>query len=126
VEPNRQIDRHRLDVVLAQMERTTTDPATRAQIQAFESLIRARHKDWRRPDFASMREQLIDFIMPRVGNTGILHGVRYTEILSHVVEEVLPSLEENDEIIAIATALIEEELERHRELQDRIHEALDT
>jgi hypothetical protein len=62
--------------------------------------------------------------MPRVANSGIFNSMRYMEILNRVVEQVLPSLGESDEISAIAIAVIEEEMERHRELQERIYQAL--
>lgn len=124
VEPNRAIDRQRLDVVLAETARVTTDPATRAQIEAFESLIRTRHKDARFLPFSSIHDEIVNFVMPRVANSGIFNSMRYMEILNRVVEQVLPSLGESDEISAIAIAVIEEEMERHRELQERIYQAL--
>jgi hypothetical protein len=125
VEPNRLTDRQRLDVVLAETARAaTTDPATRAQIEAFESLIRTRYKDARRLPFGSVRDEIDDFIMPRIGNSAIFGSARYMEILGEVAEHTLPSLGESDEISAIAIAVIEEEMERHRELQDRIYQAL--
>jgi hypothetical protein len=124
VEPNRAIDRQRLDVVLAETARVTTDPATRAQIEAFEALIRTRHRDARYIPFSSIHDEIADFVMPRVGNSGIFNSARYMEILGRVIEQVLPSFDESDEISAIATAVIEEEMERHRELQERIYQAL--
>jgi hypothetical protein len=122
VEPNRAIDRQRLDVVLAETARVTTDPATRAQIEAFEALIRTRHKD--ALPFSSIRDEIADFVMPRIGNSRIFNSTRYMEILDRIVSHVLPSLGESDEISAIAIAVIEEEMERHRELQERIYQAL--
>jgi hypothetical protein len=124
VEPNRLIDRQRLDVVLAEAARATTDPTTRAQIEAFESLIRTRYRDARQLPFDSVRDEIADFIMPRIGNSTIFRSDRYMEILGRVAEETLPLLGESDEISAIAIAVIEEEMERHRELQDRICQAL--
>jgi hypothetical protein len=62
--------------------------------------------------------------MPRIGNPGILTSSRYMELLGHVVALILPSLGEGDEIREIAVAVIEEEMERHRELQDRIYQAI--
>jgi len=124
VETNRLIDRQRLDIVLAETARTTTDPATRAQVEAFESLIRTRYKDSQRLPFNSVRDEITDFIMPRIGNSGILNSLRYMELLGHVVALILPSLGEGDEIKEIAIAVIEEEMERHRELQDRIYQTL--
>ena len=124
METNRLIDRQRLDIVLAETARTTTDPATRAQVEAFESLIRTRYKDSQRLPFNSVRDEITDFIMPRIGNSGILNSLRYMELLGHVVALILPSLGEGDEIKEIAIAVIEEEMERHRELQDRIYQTL--
>ena len=124
MEANRHIDGQRLDVVLSQIARTTTDPVTRAQVEGFESLLRTRYHDPRRDGFDSVRAEISDFVMPRIGNPGVLTSSRYMEILGHVVERVLPSLVDSEEIIGIAIAVVEEEMERHRELQDRIHQAL--
>lgn len=124
MEPNRLIDRQRLDVVLAETARTAPDPATRAQIEAFESLLRTRHKDARRLPFDSVRDEISDFIMPRIGNPGIFNSARYMEILGDVIEHILPSMGESDEISGIAISVIEEEIERHREVQDRIYQTL--
>ena len=124
LETNRLIDRQRLDVVLAETARTTTDPATRAQVEAFESLIRTRYKDSQRLPFNSVRDEITDFIMPRIRNSGILNSSRYMELLGHVVALILPSLGEGEDIREIAIAVIEEEMARHRELQDRIYQAL--
>jgi hypothetical protein len=46
------------------------------------------------------------------------------EILGDVIERILPSMGESDEISGIAIGVIEEEIERHREVQDRIYQAL--
>ena len=62
--------------------------------------------------------------MPRVGNPGIFSSARYMEILGDVIEHILPSMGESDEISGIAISVIEEEIERHRELQDRIYQTL--
>jgi hypothetical protein len=123
VEP-RLIDRQRLDVVLAEAARTATDPATRAQVEAFESLIRTRYKDSQRLPFDSIRDQIADFIMPRVGNLGVFSSTRYMQILGDVAEQILPSMGENDDVSGIAIAVIKEEMQRHRELQERIYQAL--
>jgi len=124
LETNRLVDSQRLDIVLAETARTTTDPATRAQVEAFESLIRTRYKDSQRLPFNSVRDEISDFIMPRIRNSGILNSSRYMELLGHVVSLILPSLGEGEDIREIAIAVIEEEMERHRELQDRIYQAL--
>ena len=123
MEPNRGIDPRRLDVVLAEIARTTTDPVTRARVEGFEALIRSRFKEPGRRGFDSVREEVVDFVMPRISNAGILGGARYLEILDRVVA-FLPALGESDDIIEIAIHVIEEEMDRHRELQDRIHQAL--
>lgn len=124
MEPNRLIDPQRLDLVLAETARTAPDPTTRAQIEAFESLLRTRYRDSRQLPFDSVREEIVDFIMPRVGNPAIFNSARYLEILGDVIEHILPSMGESDEISGIATHLIEDEIERHREIQDRIYQAL--
>lgn len=124
MEPNRLIDRQRLDVVLRESARAATDPATRAQVEAFESLIRTRYRDSRRLPFDSIRDQIGDFIMPRIGNPGIFSSTRYMQILGHVAEQILPAMGESDDISGIAIAVIKEEMQRHRELQERIYQAL--
>jgi hypothetical protein len=124
LEPNRLIDRQRLDVALAETARAATDPATRAQIAAFESLLRTRYRGSRQLAFDSVRREIDDFVMPHIGNSAIFTSARYVEILGDVIERILPSMGESDEISGIAVGVIEEEIERHREVQDRIYQAL--
>ena len=118
--PDRRIDGQRLDVALQDVSRRTTDPATRAQVEAFEAILRTRYRGRGFGDAKSLREEILDYSMPRIGDSGIFQSARYLDILDHVLGEVLPDLDVDPEIKAIAALIVEEEADNHRDLQERI------
>lgn len=118
--PNRRIEGQRLDVALQETARRTSDPATRAQVEAFEALLRTRYRGRGLGGARSLHEELAEFTMPRIADAGIFQSARYLDILDHVLADVLPNLDVDDEVKAIAAAIVEEVAESHRDLQDRI------
>lgn len=123
VTPDRRIDGQRLDVALKDVARRTVDPATRAQIEAFEAILRTRYRGRGLGEAKSLREEILDYAMPRVVDSGIFQSARYLDILDHVLVSVLPDLDVDEEVKAIAAMIIEEEANSHRDLQDRIASA---
>lgn len=123
VTPDRRIDGQRLDVALKEVARRTVDPATRAQIEAFEAILRTRYRGRGLGEAKSLREEILDYAMPRVAGSGIFQSARYLDILDHVLASVLPDLDVDEEVKAIAAMIIEEEADSHRDLQDRIASA---
>jgi hypothetical protein len=112
------VDRQRLDRALSDAAKRT-DPVSRAQIEAFESALRVR----RRGSFAhgaSLHGEIERLTMPEVTDPGIFSNERTMNLLNHVITAVLPRLDANEDVTAIAKAMLEEEIDRRRELQSRI------
>lgn len=118
---SRKIDPQRLDVMLAQARARATEPATRAQIEEFEALLRSRARR-RASSFASasLREEAVDFIMPRLDDAGIFQSSRFVGILESILGDTLPELDEDEDVRAVAAVLIQDEIDRHHALQARI------
>ena len=72
----------------------------------------------------SLREAIAEFVMPRISNPALLHGARATLVLERLVSEVLPALEGSEELRALASTVLVDEVGRHRELATRIHAGL--
>ncbi|MFC3691159.1 hypothetical protein [Chenggangzhangella methanolivorans] len=107
-------------MALQEVARRATDPATRAQVEAFEAILRTRYRGRGFREAGSLHAEIADFVMPRIADSGIFQSARYLDILDHVLAEVLPDLDVDEEARQIAALVIEEEAERHRDLQDRI------
>src|SRR5262249_8813768 len=72
----------------------------------------------------SLREEVIDFIIPRIGDPTILRGEHSVSILEHLVCRLLPSLQGTEEMRAVAAAVLSDEIVRHRDLVSRIHRGI--
>jgi hypothetical protein len=118
--PDRRIEGQRLDVALRETARRATDQVTRAQVEAFEALLRTRYRGRSFGEARSLHEELASFTMPCIADPGIFQSARYLDLLDQVLGEVLPRLPVDEEVKAIAAAIIEEVAEGHRDLQDRI------
>jgi hypothetical protein len=108
--------RQRLDRALVEAARDP-NPATRAQVQAFEGMLRGR----RRPAAAgaSLRDEIDRVAMPEIDDPAIFRGARTRELLEYVLAEVLPRLDAQDEVVAIADGLLREEIARQEEIEAR-------
>jgi hypothetical protein len=115
----RPIERQRLDRALVDAGRKA-DPATRVQIEAFEVMLRGRRAPARQ---TSLREEIEQLVMPEIVDPGIFNAGRSLDLLAHVVDVVLPRLGADEEISALAGAVLEEEIARRREIEERMKEA---
>ncbi|MDB6454410.1 hypothetical protein [Falsirhodobacter sp. 20TX0035] len=112
------VERHRLDSALVSAGQGA-DPVTRAQIATFESILRQRR---RTTSGRSLRDEIEALTMPEVGDPGIFASGRMTDLLAHVIGEILPRLDMTEDVLAITQAMLEEEIANQREIQDRIGE----
>jgi hypothetical protein len=72
----------------------------------------------------SLRQAIAEFVTPRITHPGLLHGPRTTLVLEQLVSELLPALKGSDELRALASTVLEDEMGRHREVAARIHAGL--
>ena len=66
----------------------------------------------------SLDEILAEFAMPEIPEPAILR--RSVPILHHFITEIVPDLEGGEPLRALARTLMEDEIERHRELLGRL------
>ena len=66
----------------------------------------------------SLDEILAEFVMPEIPEPAILR--RSVPILHHFITEVVPDLDGGEPLRALAKSLMEDEIERHRELLGRL------
>ncbi|MDQ0331340.1 MULTISPECIES: hypothetical protein [Phyllobacteriaceae] len=66
----------------------------------------------------SLDEILAEFVMPEIPEPAILR--RSVPILHHFITEIVPDLEGGEPLRALARTLMEDEIERHRELLGRL------
>jgi hypothetical protein len=110
----RTVDRRRLNGVELRPNRAgkadgsdRTDPAGKPAPEAFET-------DAGR----SLDEDLIEFVMPKVAGPAILR--RSVSILRYCIADLVPGLDGGDQLRDLAQSLMEEEIERHRDLWERL------
>jgi len=70
----------------------------------------------------SLDEVLANFVMPVVPEPAILR--RSVPILQHFVTHLVPGLEGGEQLKTLARTLMEDEIERHRELLGRMQEGI--
>lgn len=80
----------------------------------------ARQRGTNRP---ALTERLAALARPQATDPASYTNVRSIELLQHVVDNVLPSLETDDEIVALAKDVIGEELDWRQAWEGRMNEA---
>lgn len=113
-------DRQRLDSALVTAGQSA-DAATRAQIAAFESILRQSRRG-KAAGRNSLRDEIEHLTMPEIADPGIFAAGRMSDLLSHVIEQILPHLDMPQDVLDITEAMLREEVESQREIQDRIGE----
>lgn len=114
------IDRQRLDRALTEAAKRA-DPVSRSLIEAFENAVRLRRRG-SLAHGASLRGEIDQLTMPEITDPGIFGNERSMNLLDHVITAILPNLDANEDVTSIAKAMLEEEIDRRRELQARIDE----
>ncbi|MDX8477458.1 hypothetical protein RFN28_03065 [Mesorhizobium sp. VK24D] len=71
----------------------------------------------------SLDDILINFVMPAIPEPAILR--RSVPILQHFITNLVPDLEGGEQLKTLARALIEGEIERHRDLLGRMQEGIE-
>ncbi|RWB60737.1 hypothetical protein [Mesorhizobium sp.] len=72
----------------------------------------------------SLDEILTKFVMPAIPEPAILR--RCASILRHFVTQQVPDLDGGEQLKALARTLMEDEIERHRDLLGRMQEGIET
>jgi len=90
----------------------------------FEALIDIAGRRASAATMRSPRQCIADFVMPRISDPTLFQGSRSISILERIASDVLPALEESEELRSLAGAVIADEIERRRELLARSHGAI--
>lgn len=117
------IERQRLDKALTEAAKRA-DPVSRAQIEAFESALRVRRRG-SLAHGASLKGEIDQLTMPEIKDSGIFGNERTMSLIDHVITAVLPRLDANEDVTSIARVMLEEEVDRRRDLQARMDEGGD-
>jgi hypothetical protein len=72
----------------------------------------------------SPHQCIVDFVMPLISDPTLFQGSRSISILERLAADILPNLEESEELRSLAGAVIADEIERHRELLMRLHSSI--
>ena len=115
-----------LDRARERAPRSTTDikPAASPSVEA--AVLAPEHFD----TFANATEQhavtsprrcIADFITPKISDPTVLQSGQLVSILERLVSSTLPNLEGGEELRALASPLIADEIARHRDLLTRLH-----
>jgi hypothetical protein len=65
-----------------------------------------------------------DFAEPQISDPTIFQGSRPLLILERLASDIVPTLDENEELRSLAGTIIADEIERHRQLAARIHSGI--
>lgn len=113
----------RLDVVLERLRQTGETGAAGAPVGAedFASILGAGGVGQRAPQHNnSLEADVVDFTIPRITEPGIFSASRSISLLQHFLDDLLPTLEESDELRVLATKLINDEISRQRDVLERL------
>jgi hypothetical protein len=113
----------RLDVVLERLRQTGETVATPGSVSAedFASILGAGGVGQRAPQHNnSLEADVVDFTIPRINEPGIFSASRSIALLQHFLDDLLPTLEESDELRVLATRLINDEISRQRDVMERM------
>ena len=87
---------------------------------AFEALVNDAARRDRLATPRSPRQLVADFVEPRTPDPTPFLGGRSLSILERLASEILPNLDESEELRALAGDIIADEIDRHRELLMRL------
>jgi hypothetical protein len=119
---SRKVEGERLDVVLERLRQTGSTGATGAAVGAeeFASILGAGGAGEKAPQHNSLEADVIDFTIPRISEPGIFSASRSISLLQHFLEDLLPTLEESEELRVLAARVIGDEISRQRDVLERL------
>jgi hypothetical protein len=87
---------------------------------AFEALVIEAARRDKSTTSRSLRQRVADFVEPRISDPTPFLGGRSLSILERLASDVLPGLDESEELRSLAGDIIADEIDRHRELLLRL------
>lgn len=98
------------------------DAAARAQSQEFDArLLQSIRQTRQKPPTGNVRSGAAE--RTRLSNASLFDLSRSQEILTYIVQEVLPGLDLDGEIAKLTASMLNDEIESRRDLQHRLMQA---
>lgn len=116
VDVQRRVEGQRLDIVLQKLKESDK-PSSILDIHEIPEFD-AEVSDSPEQE-GSIETLLIDFIMPMVSDISIFHDSRAIMLLEHLRDELLPYLDDNEELASLATQVLDDEIARHVLIRER-------
>jgi hypothetical protein len=87
---------------------------------AFEALVNEAARRDKSTTPRSLRQRIADFVEPRISDPTPFLGGRSLSILERLASDILPGLDESEELRSLTGDIIADEIDRHRELLLRL------
>jgi hypothetical protein len=124
---SKKIEGERLDVVFSRLRESdgVERPGVVAPPKAFISIGDSASVEERRAEeHDSLEADIVDFTIPRITEPSIFHAGRSISLLEHFLDELLPTLDESEELRVLAARVIGDEISRQRDILDRLQAGL--
>jgi hypothetical protein len=119
----KKIEGDRLDVALAKLRQSAAagEAGAATAPEEFAKVITNVTVDERRTqDHSSLEAEVVDFVIPRITEPGIFHAGKSIALLEHFLDDLLPHLDESEELRVLAARVIGDEISRQREVLERL------
>jgi hypothetical protein len=122
----KKIEGDRLDVALAKLRQSgETGPAGAAAApEEFAKILNAGIDERKTQDHTSLESEIVDFTIPRITEAGIFQPGKSIALLEHFLDDLLPTLDESEELRVLAARVISDEISRQRDVLERLHDGL--
>jgi hypothetical protein len=117
---NKRVEGERLDLVLQRLRQAgETDRPGEVASKEFTDILTG--VDERRSSgHDSLEAEIIDFIIPRIGEPSIFHSSRAITLLEYFLKDLLPLIDEGEEFSEQVFRVIKDEIDRQRDVLDRL------
>ena len=119
----RKVEGERLDVLLERM-RQSGEVSPTLSPEEFAIAIGSARADGRFPKQGSLEADIVDFTIPRISEPNIFHASRSISLLEHFLENLLPNLDDSEELRILAAKVIGDEISRQRDVLERLQAGL--
>ena len=119
----KKIEGDRLDVALAKLRQSGEAGqagAAEATADFAKVLVNATIDERRTQDHGSLEAEIVDFTIPRITEPGIFSAGKSIALLEHFLDDLLPHLDESDELRVLAARVIGDEISRQRDVLERL------
>lgn len=119
----KKIQGERLDVVFSRLKHPdgAERPDDVAPPKEFTAIAGSDSIEERRAEeHDSLEADIVDFTIPRITEPGIFNANRSIALLEHFLDDLLPNLDESEELRVLAARVISDEISRQRDVLDRL------